>query len=416
MIGPLLAVVAGCHVSPSPHAYVDDPAAYRDDDAYRRNVLEADLTTYDNTYAERRLERLEAWGDLPTFDPRTTALTSAQVEALGADQPLVFDVLAASTLTPTTFPTTDEEWEVLGRRVFFEYPLRSDSGLEQVLRSPDGPASVGFLLEDDVWVGLRVFQTPQGDVRVGPTCAQCHAGRGPDGAVTGARSNRAMNIGGIRLLTLQEAGTELDTTDVADLENLGPGRADVLGDGVFNPYAFPDFAGLGDLPFLHHNANWLQRTPSTLALRCETLFITSSGEQHRIPRVLSYALARWMQSLAPLPPQALPSDLSIAGEAVFEQAGCSGCHVPPLFTSAREVSVAEVGTEPSAGESPVRRSGNYRIPSLRGVAWTAPYLHHGAVSSLEDLFEPTRDEPGHPWGLALEPADRTALVAYLRTL
>ena len=97
-------------------------------------------------------------------------------------------------------------------------------------------------------------------------------------------------------------------------------------------------------------------------------------------------------------------------------AGCDGCHTPPLFTSDRQVPLEEVGTDPEAGESAVRYSGHYRIPSLRGVGRTAPYLHHGAFESLEAMFDPERTEPGHTFGLELEEAERADLIAYLRTI
>ncbi len=44
--------------------------------------------------------------------------------------------------------------------------------------------------------------------------------------------------------------------------------------------------------------------------------------------------------------------------------------------------------------------------------------HAGAVKTLEEWFEPARTArvPGRPFGLALKPEDRRALIAFLRTL
>jgi hypothetical protein len=63
------------------------------------------------------------------------------------------------------------------------------------------------------------------------------------------------------------------------------------------------------------------------------------------------------------------------------------------------------------------------------VADAAPYLHHGAVRTLEDLLDPARlregyyrgtlgpgPVPGHDYGTELPADERAALVEYLRTL
>ena len=47
---------------------------------------------------------------------------------------------------------------------------------------------------------------------------------------------------------------------------------------------------------------------------------------------------------------------------------------------------------------------------------TAPYLHHGAVPSLEVMFDPAREEPGHEFGLDLSESDRQALLAFLESI
>jgi hypothetical protein len=239
--------------------------------------------------------------------------------------------------------------------------------------------------------------------------------------MSGVLSNRAMNVGAARLLSLGlspgELPPEIDSTSLQDLDRLGPGRNDVLADGVFNPFAIPDFGGIVDVPYLQHNANWVHEGAATLAIRCETLFITSSGERSRIPRVLSWALSMYFRSLpAPPPLDATPMPEAARGEEVFEASGCSACHTAPLYTSDRQVTLDMIGTDRAAGDSPSRRTGYMRIPSLRGVGRAAPYLHHGAIDSLEEMFDPDRDEPGHPFGLDLPADDREALIAFLRSI
>jgi mono/diheme cytochrome c family protein len=86
----------------------------------------------------------------------------------------------------------------------------------------------------------------------------------------------------------------------------------------------------------------------------------------------------------------------------------------------------------------VSPSDGYRAAPLSGVGiWvTAPYLHNGSVPTLEDLLRPAAERPatfmrgdfvvdttlpgnsnqGHEFGTTISDADRTALVAYLRSL
>jgi cytochrome c peroxidase len=72
--------------------------------------------------------------------------------------------------------------------------------------------------------------------------------------------------------------------------------------------------------------------------------------------------------------------------------------------------------------------GKFKVPSLRNVALTAPYMHDGRFVTLEEVIEhyngpmhrsPTLDPnlAKHPEaGLGLNAEDKAALVAFLKTL
>lgn len=408
-------------------ALPDSPDDYIDSVDYRRAILERDTRRGDNEYARERLAKYglagEGWELLPARDPLTRPLSLTDLARAQRGEPLVFDPGTATSLVPERRPQTEAAWIELGRRVFFEYPLRVDSIYSSLVGIEGGIERAGFLTDADTIIGLRVLLDDDGNARIGNTCAQCHGTYEPDGTVSGQLANRRMDVGAARLLVLgitpDDLPSEIDSTRIRDLARLGPGRGDVQADDLFNPFAFPDFGGIADLPYLQHNANWYHRGTTTLAIRCETLFITAAGRTARIPRVLSWAIAAYFRSLAPPAPLFARDEEDPEwqqGEALFESAGCTGCHVPPLFTSAREVSVEEIGTDALAGDSPIRGTQTYRIPSLRGVGRTAPYLHHGAFDTLEQMFDPERAEPGHTWGLSLDAAERRALLVYLRTL
>jgi len=131
-----------------------------------------------------------------------------------------------------------------------------------------------------------------------------------------------------------------------------------------------------------------------------------------------------------------------AGFAVFQRSGCSTCHALgatfALFTdnSFRNTGVewarvrgrlGPAKTVPDEGRFEVtgretdRRA--YRVPSLRNVGLTAPYMHDGSLTTLDDVVDwydrgggddPQRDVALRPLGLSTE--DKASLVAFLRSL
>lgn len=74
--------------------------------------------------------------------------------------------------------------------------------------------------------------------------------------------------------------------------------------------------------------------------------------------------------------------------------------------------------------------GLFKVPSLRNIALTAPYMHDGRFATLEEVVEfynsgivnhpnlspPLRNPNGTPLRLNLTPAQKAALAAFLRTL
>ncbi len=75
-------------------------------------------------------------------------------------------------------------------------------------------------------------------------------------------------------------------------------------------------------------------------------------------------------------------------------ARCAECHTPPLFTN-QQIAVIGVqepegrpldeGAEAVSGNPGLR--GGFKIPSLRNIAKTAPYMHSGAFDNLRDAAE-----------------------------
>jgi cytochrome c peroxidase len=116
-----------------------------------------------------------------------------------------------------------------------------------------------------------------------------------------------------------------------------------------------------------------------------------------------------------------------AGLELFRQ-HCAACHREPLFSdfsyrdNGLDAVPRDVGRAVISGR--VADRGLFRVPSLRNVALTAPYMHDGRYDSLEQVLDhysrgiqpsPGLD-PQLAQGVPLDTAQREALLAFLDTL
>lgn len=151
-------------------------------------------------------------------------------------------------------------------------------------------------------------------------------------------------------------------------------------------------------------------------------------------------MSAWQNTLAPPPSHVGDLDSVQRGAAVFDRAGCVTCHSGRYFTNNRVIAQTEVATQPSRAptlapftriftdpktypssvfapppaEAPVlavptdstpksdrelafganNSAGGYKVPSLIGLAVTAPYLHDGGVAAgPAALNQPASGEP-----------------------
>lgn len=94
----------------------------------------------------------------------------------------------------------------------------------------------------------------------------------------------------------------------------------------------------------------------------------------------------------------------IAGLNVFRSfvARCAECHQPPLFTNNQ---IAVIGVPPPEGEpldpgaqttfgEPMLRAG-FKVPTLRNIAKTAPYMHRGNFETMGEAVSFYNDGRGH---------------------
>ncbi|TVR38749.1 MAG: cytochrome-c peroxidase [Cryomorphaceae bacterium] len=94
----------------------------------------------------------------------------------------------------------------------------------------------------------------------------------------------------------------------------------------------------------------------------------------------------------------------IEGFNVFRSfvARCSECHTPPLFTNQQIAVIGspepdgrslDPGVAETTGEASLR--GGFKVPGLRNIALTAPYMHSGNFSDLRDVVAFYNKGRGH---------------------
>jgi cytochrome c peroxidase len=142
------------------------------------------------------------------------------------------------------------------------------------------------------------------------------------------------------------------------------------------------------------------------------------------------------------------SNLELIGKDLFQSArlSCTKCHTGANFSlgddqrfdnpyggggggSTSSNGTANVGLDMVYKDNG-SGNGKFKIPSLRNVQLTAPYMHDGRFKTLEEVVEhynngvqahPNLDgnlknANGEPRKLNLSPVEKTALVAFLKTL
>ncbi|MCS7166143.1 MAG: hypothetical protein RMI91_12645 [Gemmatales bacterium] len=122
------------------------------------------------------------------------------------------------------------------------------------------------------------------------------------------------------------------------------------------------------------------------------------------------ALVAYVSTLPPAPvAEVAPSERMAyeRGRALFHtKAGCATCHPPPTY---QDGLAHDVGT----GKGQERR---FDTPSLRGLRFSAPYLHDGRAATLEEVFTKHNGQRRHGQVHLLTPEELADLLLFLRTL
>jgi hypothetical protein len=265
-------------------------------------------------------------------------------------------------------------------------------------------------------------------------------------------------------------GERLKTMTEADLQryvtaNFRGGAVARWNGSILYPAKVPDLIGIQDRKYIDHTGTHQHRSIGDLMRYAALVSFAEATDfgtyrmlapetrrfQTRLPDSALYAMALYIYSLVPPPNPNRFDDKAAAGQTIFQREQCGSCHTPPLYTNNRltlakgftppkdrpaslDIVPMSVGTDPGLALKTRKGTGYYKVPSLKGVWYRGHYLHDGAVSSLEELFDPDRLKdthapggwrppgvqnqavPGHEFGLRLSSTERNQLIAFLRTL
>jgi mono/diheme cytochrome c family protein len=156
---------------------------------------------------------------------------------------------------------------------------------------------------------------------------------------------------------------------------------------------------LGTGPF-----HWSGDMKDLLMLSSEVLSKRMSGPTLKGEHV--QALAAWIDKVPGYKPGALSDAAAVdRGRTLFNDAsvGCASCHTGAAMTNH---ALVDVGT-----------GAPFKVPSLLGVAYRAPFMHNGCAATLGDRFGAcggSADKHGHV--STLTDAQRVDLVEYLGSL
>ena len=296
----------------------------------------------------------------------------------------------------------------------------------QALWPQDNP-----LTEAGVALGQRLFQDPRLSINNGQTCASCHEARH---AFTDARP---FSLG---------AEGERGSRNAMPLFNLAwkpaffwDGRAPTLREQVLQPIQDPHemhetldrvVRKIGDLAPLFEKAfGTPDITTESLARALEQHLLSLISADSRMDRTLTKGERLTAQEQRGFELFFTESD---PGRGI-RGGDCFHCHGGAHFTSNIFTNNGLDRVFIDEGRYRVTRReedrGKFIVPSLRNVALTAPYMHDGRFSTLEEVMEhydhglqpsatldPNLAKHLPHGGLQLSAQDKAALVAFLRTL
>ncbi|MEM8909373.1 MAG: cytochrome c peroxidase, partial [Bacteroidota bacterium] len=272
----------------------------------------------------------------------------------------------------------------------------------QMTIPPDNP-----LTEEGIALGRRLFYDPILSIDSTLSCSSCHDPQlsFTDGQATskgfggqnGRRSAMSLlNVGfydtGLfwdgRVATLEEQAL-LPVEDAVELHETWPNVEAKLRRHEHYPQLFRQAFGI-------QNKGQISRELAVKAIAQFERTLMSSG-QSRYDRFRR-------GELEPTEDERMGYDLFFDISPEVKDADCGNCHNAPLFTTNEYENnglemAADLASFSDAGRGAVVKNsyqnGKFRIPSLRNIELTAPYMHDGRFKTLEEVIA-HYNHGGHP--------------------
>lgn len=363
------------------------------------------------------------WGSCVTAMPRLAVVNGADF----ADSSGASASIKLATTCPPSFELVGKQCKLVN--LYQQYDSLHDKGVGGTKTAL--PAARDGFSPQQIDLGRFLFFDPLLSANKQQACASCHQ---PDKGFT---DGKAVSTGAFGHQGKRSAPT---LWNVGFLQKLfWDGRSPDLEQQAVGPLFAPDEMANTPEQLLHDlNANAVY----------PRLFAEAFANKGPIdlPQVVS-ALAAFQSSLISLNSrydhyahgfhQAL-NETEIKGMNVFRSfvARCAECHTPPLFTNQQiaVIGVPEPEGKPfdaGAGTSAetAKLRGGFKVPTLRNVALTAPYMHSGRFASLEEAAEFYSKGRGHAvpkgeklllhwhiWEPKLSAEENQQIAAFLQTL
>ncbi|GAB3930897.1 cytochrome c peroxidase [Larkinella terrae] len=289
------------------------------------------------------------------------------------------------------------------------------------------------MTQEGVYLGRLLFYEPRLSATGTVSCASCH------------QQSRAFTDGLVHSVGVSGKLTRRNSMSLVNLlwvrQLFWDGRSNSLEEQTLVPLQHADEMGLKP----GEAAQWLQKTAAYPAL-FRRVFGTDTITDARIAK----AIAQFERTLISADS---PYDRFLAGKYVLTAAeerglrlfsaapnsgrgirggNCAHCHGGPklmqeLFhNNGLDLKAIDPGRQEVTGLD--LDHGRFRVPTLRNIALTAPYMHDGRFATLAAVLDHYSDHvqasptlsrelvPAQAGGLGLTPTEKTDLLAFLHLL
>ncbi|MCD6018699.1 MAG: cytochrome-c peroxidase [Bacteroidetes bacterium] len=272
-------------------------------------------------------------------------------------------------------------------------PYLDDSYDYEAAISATGSANQGKVTNAGARLGRALFYDTKLSKNNAVACASCHKqdlafadnvafSSGFDGGKTGRNSMSIINA-------LDAKGFFWDnrTQDLNDMV-LQPIRHQIEMGLESSDFLITKLKATSYYPMLFHDAFGSTEITKELVGKAMAQFIFSMVTGNTKADQANVIIGGWNTNSSILTPD------ERQGSAIFQNKGCAGCHAGNNLRGWNDLSFANIGLDydyPDKGmgalTADASQNGVFKIPSLRNVALTAPYMHDGRYATLEQVVE-----------------------------